>query len=86
MVSLDSMPQGLSYPVYSFNFSGDSGAIVFEAKRGYPLRPDWRLDAHDSGSWLLGELKKVCEVEQFTDYQPQIFETVCQFDTRMNAW
>ena len=82
---LKAIPTGLPYPMNSvLFFRTNNMALVFKQEGGYPLRPDWRLVAHDPISWIFGQLKGVCEVEQFTNYQLKIFEPVCYFNTRMN--
>lgn len=85
---LGSVPQGLPYPaITTVNLSSQAFFVWCKQKDGYPFRSEWRLDAHDSSSWLLGELEAVCDVEHFADYHPRIFEPVCFFDPkRLVAW
>lgn len=52
---------------------------------GYPLRNYWRLEAYDSNSWLLGQLKGIRQVEKFLDYPLKVFEPVSHFHTRMGT-
>lgn len=74
---MKTLSQGLPYPTISVHFPR---GITYSYVGGYPFRRKWHLDAEDSNSWLLGQLKHVCEVEQFSDFEFRVLEPVCQFN------
>ena len=71
--------QGLPYP--TDHMFGGCGLVG-----GYPFRPDWVLNATDPGSWLLGQLEGVAQVEQFTGYELKVVKPPCDFNTLFWVW